>query len=175
MGADGLSATLWRERKQLELLYFRLETQLHYVSTGKTQWLTFTSADIESVLENLRFETLARNVEAAAVAAEWGVPGEPDLMRLAAAAPEGIWGELLLDHRREMASLLQHLQSSLEANRGALQEALDGLARDLDAADPAAEPADELATLALQATTAHALAVVDGAGQPLVAEFLGKP
>ncbi|WP_350224064.1 flagellar export chaperone FlgN [Pseudarthrobacter sp. lyk4-40-TYG-27] len=173
LGADGLSATLWRERRQLELLNFRLETQLLYLGTGKTQWLTFTSADLEAVLEKLRFETLARNVEAAAVAAEWGVPGEPDLQRLAAAAPEGIWGELLLDHRRDMALLLQHIQSAIEANREALKSALEGVARDLDAVASSPDPAEELAILARQANAAHALAVVENCGQPLVAEFLG--
>lgn len=173
MGADGLSASLWRERRQLELLQFRLETQLLYLHAGQIRWLTFTSADLESVLENLRFETLARNVEAAALATLWGVTGEATLTGLAAAAPVGVWGELLADHGHEMRLLLEHIESAIEANLSALHATLEGVARDLELAASTPEPADELDLLALQATATQALAVVEGSRQPLVAEFLG--
>ncbi|ACL40930.1 hypothetical protein Achl_2969 [Pseudarthrobacter chlorophenolicus A6] len=173
MGAEGLSASLWRERRQLELLLFRLETQLLYLNAGHTEWLSFTAADLESVLQNLRFETLARNVEAAGVAAEWGVPGEGTLPGLAAAAPEGIIGELLTKHLQEMASLLHRIESAREANAGALDSAIEGFARDADAAVNSPEPADELGYLAQQSTATHALQLVDECSQPLVKEFLG--
>lgn len=173
MGADELSASLWRERRQLELLLFRLETQLLYLNADKSQWLTFTSADLEAVLENLRFDTLSRNVEASTVAAEWGVPAQATLTALAAAAPAGIWGELLQEHQREMNVLVRQINSAREANLGALRSALEGSARDADAAGMSPEPADELALLARHATADRALAVVQECAQPLVEEFLG--
>lgn len=173
MGAGELSASLWRERRQLELLIFRLETQLLYLNADKCQWLKFTCADLEAVVENLRFETLSRNVEAAAVAAEWGAPPQATLADLAAAAPAGIWGELLSEHQREMRILVGQLNAGREANLRALRSALDRPARAADDANAAAVPADELALLACHATSAHALAVVEQSAQPLVEEFLG--
>lgn len=71
MGAGDLSAALWQERRQLELLLFRLETQRLHLAAGNLAWLNFTSSEIEAVLDRLRFEALARNVESAAVAGEW--------------------------------------------------------------------------------------------------------
>lgn len=173
MGADELSASLWRERRQLELLLFRLETQLLHLNADECRWLTLTSADLEAVLKNLRFETLTRNVEVAAVAAEWGAPAQATLTALAAAAPAGIWGELLMDHHREMSLLVRQVNSAREANLGALHSALEGSARDAKAAGMSPEPADELALLARHATEDRALAVVQQCGQPLVEEFLG--
>lgn len=173
MGAEELSASLWRERRQLELLLFRLETQLLYLNAGNLQPLDFTATDLESVLETLRFETLARNVEASAVAAEWGAPGQPALPDLAAAAPAGIWGDLLQEHQNQMSILVQELNSARDANLGALHSALEGLARDADAAGMSPEPADELALLAGHAAAGRALKVVQECAQPLVEEFLG--
>lgn len=175
MGADELSAALWRERRQLRLLLFRLETQLLCLNADKSQWLTLTSADLEAVLESLRFETLTRSVEAAAVAAEWGAPAQATLPDLAAAAPAGIRGELLQEHQREMSVLLRQVSSAREANLRALHSALEGSAQDMDAAGTSPEPADELALLARRATTERALKVVHDCAQPLVEEFLGTP
>lgn len=173
MGGDELSASLWRERHQLELLLFRLETQLLHLNADQGEWLTFTVADLKTVLESIRFETLTRNVEAAAVAAEWGVSADATLPVLAAAAPAGIWGDLLQEHLREMTDLLHRIRSAREANLGALGCALEGFTRDAEAAATSPEPADELALLTHQATAERALKLVQACDQPLVEEFLG--
>lgn len=173
VGADELSATLWRERRQLELLVFRLETQLLHLRAGRSQWLKFTAADLEAVLEKLRFETLARNVEASAVAAEWGAPAGATLPVLASAAPAGIWGELLQEHQRELGALVHQLNAARDANVEALRSARDASARAAAAAGVSAEPADDLALLARDADSDRALAVVRECSQPLVEEFLG--
>ena len=89
MGAGDLSAALWQERRQLELLLFRLETQRLHVVAGNLEWLNFTASEVETVLDRLRFEALARSVESAAVAAEWGLPAQTTLVELIAAAPPG--------------------------------------------------------------------------------------
>src|SRR6478609_4294247 len=51
MGAADLSAALWQERRQLELLLFRLETQRLHVAAGNIHWIAFTASEVESVLE----------------------------------------------------------------------------------------------------------------------------
>ncbi|QNE15602.1 flagellar protein FlgN [Pseudarthrobacter sp. NBSH8] len=173
MGAEELSASLWRERRGLELLLFRLETQLLYLNADQFQWLAFTSADLESAVENLRFETLARNVEASAVAAQWGAPPQATLPHLAATAPTDVWGALLQEHHSELSVLVGQVNSAREANIGALRAALEGSARDAEAAGMSPEPADELAVHARHVASERALAVVQECGQPLVKEFLG--
>ena len=95
MSASDLSAALWQERRQLEILLFRLETQRLHVVAGNLEWLNFMASEIETVLDRLRFEALARSVESAAVAAQWDLPAQTTLVELIAAAPAGPWPEIL--------------------------------------------------------------------------------
>ena len=88
MSASDLSAALWQERRQLELLLFRLETQRLHVVAGNLEWLSFMASEIETVLDRLRFEALARSVESAAVAAQWGLPAQTTLVEMIAAVFE---------------------------------------------------------------------------------------
>ena len=121
MGAGDLSAALWQERRQLELLLFRLETQRLHVLAGNLQWLSFTASEVESVLDRLRFEALARSVESAAVAAEWGLPAQATLNELAAGAPPGAWAEVLQDHLDGLRALLRQLNDAARANEDTLR------------------------------------------------------
>ena len=118
MGAGDLSAALWQERRQLELLLFRLETQRLHVLAGNVQWLSFTASEVESVLDRLRFEALARSVESAAVAAEWGLPAQATLNELVAGAPPGAWAEVLQDHLDGLRALLRQLNDAARDQRG---------------------------------------------------------
>ncbi|UKA63565.1 flagellar protein FlgN [Arthrobacter sp. FW306-04-A] len=180
VGADELSATLWRERRQLELLLFRLETQLLHVRAGNWHWLKFTAPDVEKVLENLRFDTLARNIESSAVAIEWRVPANATLPVIASAAPPGIWPELLQGHHHGMVLLLKQVESAVAANISALlmgpSGAGDVLAPDGSAAEASADTAnaaDDVVLLAENANIERALAVTRDCSLPLLEEFLG--
>ncbi|WAH99036.1 hypothetical protein [Arthrobacter sp. MMS18-M83] len=190
MGADELSATLWRERRQLELLLFRLETQLLHVRAGNWHWLKFTAADVEKVLENLRFDTLARNIESSAVAIEWRVPANATLPVIASVAPPGIWPELLQDHNHGMVLLLKQVESAVAANIEALLSGPIGagdvrltagqpgevLVPDGSAAEATADTAnaaDDVILLAENANIERALAVTRDCSLPLLEEFLG--
>ena len=176
MGAGDLSAALWQERRQLELLLFRLETQRLHVLAGNLQWLSFTSSEVESVLDRLRFEALARSVESAAVAAEWGLPAQASLIELVGGAPAGPWPEILQEHANGLHALLAALSNAARANEDAL--------RQLDYSVPSAEagsggaaslPSDAAQVLD-QLTTAgnieRALAVTLRTPQPLLAQYL---
>ncbi|HET8880409.1 MAG TPA: flagellar protein FlgN [Arthrobacter sp.] len=165
MGAGDLSAALWQERRQFELLLFRLETQRLHVVAGNTGWLTFTASEVETVLDRLRFEALARNVESAAVAAEWGLPTQATLVELIAAAPPGSWPAVLQEHLDGLRALLARLAGTAAANESAL------LALQPPAA--AADPEGMLDQLALAANIERALAMTRRAGQPLMAQYLG--
>ncbi|MFI2563923.1 hypothetical protein [Paenarthrobacter sp. NPDC018779] len=163
MGADELSATLWRERRQLDFLLFVLETQLLHLRAGSWHRLNITAAELEKVLEKLRFESLARSVEASSAAAEWKAPDKSALPALMGIAPPGVWAELLDEHRQAMISLLSSIDLAAQENISAL---LRG------PADNAAD-ADDLPTLAHQANIQRALDAVKATSLRSLRDFLG--
>jgi hypothetical protein len=183
---------LWRERRQLELLLFRLETQLLHVRTGNWHWLKFTASDVETVLENLRFDTLARNIESSALAIEWGATANATLPVIASMAPPGIWPELLQEHHHAFVLLLKRVESTVAANVEALLmgqqragdallaagQADDFMATGESPGDPLPleaedDEADDLMLLAENANIERALAVTRDCSLPLLEEFLG--
>ena len=165
VGADELSATLWRQRRQLDFLLFLLETQLLHLRAGNWHRLDFTASELEKVLENLRFESLARGVEASALAAEWNAPDQVNLPALIDLAPAGLWPELFSDHRREMVALLAGIDHAAEANT------------ELLLAPPSAESADgdvgNLGLLTRDANIHRALSAVRAVSLRTLRTFLG--
>jgi hypothetical protein len=180
MGAGDLSAALWQERRQLDLLLFRLETQRLHVLAGNLQWLSFTSAEVEAVLDRLRFEALARSVESAAVAAEWGLPAQASLNELAAAAPPGVWPEVLADHLEGLRTLLRHLDDAARAVEDSLrrpgqagESGLPSVPRAGRGTTAQPDTAGLLDQLTVAGNIERALAVVRRSPQPLLAQYLG--
>lgn len=180
MGAGDLSAALWQERRQLELLLFRLETQRLHVLAGNLHWLSFTASEVESVLDRLRFEALARSVESAAVAAEWGLPSQATLNELVAGAPPGAWADVLQDHLDGLRELLRQLNDAARTSDDILSKlnrpASSGSSAGPRSGDTVSLPADTAGVLD-QLTTAgnieRALAVVRRTNQPLLEQYLG--
>lgn len=164
MSASDLSAALWQERRQLELLLFRLETQRLHVQAGNLEWLNFMASEVETVLDRLRFEALARSVESAAVAAEWGLPAQTTLVELISAAPAGPWAEILRDHLETLRVLLGRLGEAARVNEQALGTLpLTGRPG----------PAGLLDQLAAAGNVDRSLAVLRRASQPLLAQYVG--
>lgn len=181
MGAGDLSAALWQERRQLELLLFRLETQRLHVMAGNLHWLSFTASEVESVLDRLRFEALARNVDSAAVAAEWGLPAQATLIELAAGAPSGPWPEILREHLDGLRVLLAQLGDAARANEDALRHrgtsvpsgAKRGQGGNGEGEAPLpSDPAQTLDQLTTAGNIERALAVTRRTPQPLLALYL---
>ncbi|WP_269994931.1 hypothetical protein [Arthrobacter sp. B2a2-09] len=178
---------LWRERRQLELLLYRLESQLLHVRAGNWQWLKFTAADVEKVLENLRFDTLARNIESSARAIEWHLPANATLPMIASVAPPGIWPELLQEHHHGLILLLKQVETTAATNVEALltgpQRAGNAPLRSVQPGDIMASAApgavaqadtvDDVTFLAENANIERALAVTRDCSLPLLKEFLG--
>ncbi|KRE76309.1 flagellar export chaperone FlgN [Arthrobacter sp. Soil763] len=165
MGAGDLSAALWQERRQLELLLFRLETQRLHLTAGNIEWLSFTASEVESVLDRLRFEALARNVESAAVAAEWGLPAQATLIELIAAAPPGAWPDVLRDHLEGLRALLIRLEDAAAAS----ERMILGLELPAGTGDPAAM----VEQLTMAGNVERALSITRRAAQPLLMQYLG--
>ncbi|WP_026532258.1 flagellar protein FlgN [Arthrobacter sp. H41] len=137
MGAHELSSLLWQERELLELLVFKLEEEQLLLTSGKTRWLHHATREVEQVLERLRNAGLARAVEVSGLAATWSTPENATLRQLAAAAPDGPWGEILTAHLNAMTTLAAQIgelrdsnQQFLRAASRSTQETLAGLNTD---------------------------------------------
>ena len=173
MGAGDLSAALWQERRQLELLLFRLETQRLHVLAGNLKWLGFTASEMESVLDRMRFEALARSVESAAVAAEWGLPAQATLTGLVAGAPPGAWLEVLQEHLEGLRELLQQLGDAARANEDTLRRVNRQPAAGASGETDTAGDLDQLTTAG---NIERALAVTRRTTQPQLENYLdGTP
>ncbi|MCU1520951.1 MAG: hypothetical protein JWM13_2140 [Arthrobacter sp.] len=179
MGASDLSAALWQERRELELLLFKLETQRLHIQAGNLQWLSFTASEVENVLDRLRFEALARSVESAAVAAEWGLPAQATLVELIAGAPAGSWAEILMEHLAGLRALLRQLSAAARTGEQLLrnlnpnQPASSGASPGGTAGTgPGTDTAKILDELTMAANIERALVIMQRTTQPLLAQYL---
>jgi hypothetical protein len=177
MGSTDLSAALWQERRELELLLFRLETQRLHIEAGNLHWLGFTASEVENVLDRLRFEALARSVESAAVAAEWGLPAQATLADLVSGAPAGSSAEILQEHLAGLRDLLRRLTDAARVG----EQLLRNLGRPESSCTPPgggagtgpnADSAEILDQLAMAANLDRALTVMQRTPQPLLSHYL---
>lgn len=122
MGANELTALLWRERELLDLLIFKLTEEQLLLSGGQTRWLGHATSEVEAAMKLLRTAGLARDVEISAVAKGWGLDGEPTLLELAAAAPAP-WGEILTSHHAAMSGQATQIKDLRDENTRFLKAA----------------------------------------------------
>ena len=123
MAASELSAQLWKERELLELLLFKLEEEQLLLISGKSRWISHATREVEQVMERMRSVGLARTVEVAVVAEEWGIGPDATLRELAAAAPSGIWSDIFTSHLTAMTELTGQIAEVRDTNERLLREA----------------------------------------------------
>ena len=123
MGANELSALLWRERELLELLVFKLDEEQLLLTNGKTRWLQQGTREVEQVLGHVRDAGLARSVEVAAVALDWGTAEDATLRELVTHAPVGPWSEIMAAHLKGMGELTTQIKELRDANEQLLRSA----------------------------------------------------
>lgn len=124
MGANELSASLWRERELLDLLAFKLEEEQFLLTTGKSRWLQYATREVEQVMEKLRSAELSRAVEAATVASEWGADENVTLRELVAKAPAGPWAEIFSEHLQALTAQTGQIKELRDLNEQYLRTAL---------------------------------------------------
>lgn len=124
VGANEVSATLWRERELLELLLFKLEEEQLLLTTGKTRWLQHATREVEQVLERLRGLGLTRTVEVSDLAEEWGAGADATLRDLISNAPAGPWSEIFANHLAAMSELTAQIGQLRDINEQFLRSAL---------------------------------------------------
>ncbi|MCU1443145.1 MAG: flagellar biosynthesis protein FlgN [Cryobacterium sp.] len=123
MGANELSAMLWRERELLELLIFKLEEEQLLLMSGKTRWLQHATREVEQVLNLVREAGLGRSVEVSALAREWGTGEDAALRELIAHAPSGPWGDIFTAHLSAMTGLTSQIKELKDVNEQFLRAA----------------------------------------------------
>ena len=123
MGANELSALLWRERELLELLIFKLEEEQLLLRNGKSRWLQHATREVEQVMNLVREAGLGRSVEVSAAAKDWGTNEEATLSELVAHAPAGAWAEIFAAHLKAMIDLTTQIKELRDANEQFLRAA----------------------------------------------------
>jgi hypothetical protein len=93
-----VSDILWRERRLLEVLEFKLEEERLLAQAGHVRWLHRATREVALVRGELRRAELDRAVAVTGVATELGLGPSPTLQELADAAPNP-WGGIFLRHR----------------------------------------------------------------------------
>ncbi len=94
MSIDAVSEMLWRERRLLELLLFKLEEEQMVLAAGRNRWLAHATRELETVFEEINIAELERAVSVNAAARWLGLESGASLRELAAVAPEP-WDRLL--------------------------------------------------------------------------------
>ena len=123
MAASELSAQLWQERELLELLLFKLEEEQLLLIAGKSRWISHATREVEQVMERMRLAGLARSVNVTTVAEEYGLGPDATLRELAAAAPDGVWSDILSSHLIAMTELTGQIAEVRDTNERLLREA----------------------------------------------------
>ncbi|QYF74650.1 flagellar protein FlgN [Cryobacterium sp. PAMC25264] len=142
MGANELSALLWRERELLELLVFKLDEEQLLLSAGRSRWVQHATREVEQVLELVREAGLGRSVEVAAVAVEWGTPQDATLRELVEQAPPGPWSDIFSAHLAAMTDLIGQIRNLRDVNEQFLRSAARYTQESLAGADAQATTYD---------------------------------
>lgn len=124
MGAQELSAVLWRERELLDLLVFKLEVEQLLLVAGKSRWLHLATQEVELVLDRVKTAEFERAIEVSAAADEWGVGGDPTLRQLVENAPEGAWRDTFAAHLAALQKLAEQIAALRDANEGIVRSSL---------------------------------------------------
>jgi hypothetical protein len=96
-----VSDILWRERRLLELLEFKLEEERLLTEAGLARWIHRATREVALVRGELRRAELDRAILVQMAASELALEGTPTLKELMAAAPEP-WAGILDRHREAL-------------------------------------------------------------------------
>ena len=129
---QALSDVLFQERRVLELLLFKLDTERLLLDTGRERWLALAAREVDTVLDELNKVELARSVLMAQAAPELGLDTSATLATLVASVPAP-WGTLFAQHQQELQGLMREVLAASESSRHALREGYDSIRMALEA------------------------------------------
>lgn len=158
MSLSEVSNILWRERRLLDLLVFKLEEKHFVLESGRTRWLSHATRELEQILEEIKRVELRRAMTVAGSAGELRTSDAPSLREMAAIAPPP-WDGIFAAHRSALMALTREIDAITESNRNMLErgqlaarEALASLGEidiDLDADSASASSSDRAPGLRL--------------------------
>lgn len=163
VGATELSAQLWKERALVELLVFKLDELELLLAAGRSRWVPQATKEIEQVLDRMRAAGLGRAVDVSDVADEWGCSPDAALRELVAAAPPGVWADILDAHLQALIALTDEVRSAGATCQRLLRAALQATPSDAE---------QSLDNATRDANYRLALAVTARLPQPALADFL---
>jgi hypothetical protein len=120
MSLSEISNILWRERRLLDLLVFKLEVEQLVLASGRTRWLSHATREVEKILEEAKCVELERAMAVEGSAGELGISDTPTLRELAAVAPTPGVG-IFAEHRRSLLLLTREIDALTKANRDLLR------------------------------------------------------
>jgi hypothetical protein len=121
---EELSRLLWRQRRLIETLLFKLEVERLLLATGKIRWLDAATVEVSTVLDHIRSEDLAREaLPLATIRRRLRLGPDTTLSDIIAAAPEP-WGEIYREHQTALLSHLSEVEAAAASNRELLQRGL---------------------------------------------------
>jgi len=115
MSLSELSNILWRERRLLELLAFKLEEERLVLASGRTRWLPRASNEVDTIVDEIKHVRLERAISLADVSADVGLDDAPTLRVLAGRVPPP-WDGICADHARALRTLSQEIESITRAD-----------------------------------------------------------
>jgi hypothetical protein len=132
MTLQAFSDVLFQERRLLEMLLFKLETEHVLLETGRTRWLAFASREVDMVLDELNKVELARSVTLAGLIPELGLGHDATLARVveSTTAP---WDTIFAEHQKELRSLMGQVLDSAESSKSRLREGYNSIRMALEA------------------------------------------
>ena len=116
MSLSEISNVLWRERRLLDLLVFKLEEEQLVLASGRTRWLSRAAREVETIREEIKRVELERAIAVQGSAAELGMSDTPSLRELAAIAPTP-WEGIFAEHRWVLLSLTREIDALTKSNR----------------------------------------------------------
>lgn len=117
MELNEFTSILWRERRLLELLVFKLGEEKLVVGTGRSDWLVHATREVDAVATELKSIEPARAAMVASLCVSFGLRDAPSLAELAASAPSP-WKRILEEHRAALLDLLDEVHAVARAGRG---------------------------------------------------------
>jgi hypothetical protein len=105
-----VSDILWRERRLLELLQFKLTEEQLLVAAGRVRWLPSATREVELVMIELQRAELTRAVAVDELAVDLGIAPNPSLADVAAAAPDP-WNGVFERHRHALVVAVQEVDA----------------------------------------------------------------
>ena len=109
MSLSEISNILWRERRLLELLAFKLEEERLVLASGRSRWLSRASGEVDRIIEELKHVRLERAIGLADLGAELGLSDAPTLREVTAAVPPP-WDGICAEHGRALALLAREIE-----------------------------------------------------------------